>query len=121
MNLSFSNTQIITLILSAVSIFICIRFFIRTVKDANLIPSVDPRLSDDTVLKEWEYKYLRHPFDDPQFFSVFAKTSTDANKLAQEKYLKIFESRGTVLKEFYPCPDKTRCCSKKEIKKLGVV
>ena len=48
------------------------------------------------------YKYLRHPFDDPQYFSVHAADKVAADRLAVEQYTTMFNNHQTVLLNFWP-------------------
>ena len=52
--------------------------------------------------KTFRYKYQRHPFDSPQYFSVQALDQADANVLAKQKFTEMFNNRQTVMQEFYP-------------------
>jgi hypothetical protein len=60
-------------------------------------------LGRDTTprLPTFRYKYLRHPFDDMQFFSVEAADQAAADTLAVAKYTAMFSNRQTVLREFW--------------------
>jgi hypothetical protein len=49
----------------------------------------------------YRYKYQRHPFDDPQFFTVRATSQEEADSLARVEFQRLFDSRQTVMVEFY--------------------
>lgn len=50
----------------------------------------------------FNYKYLRHPFDDFQYFSVKASDQPSADELAVERFTEMFRGRLTVMTEFWP-------------------
>lgn len=56
-------------------------------------------------MKTFWYKYQRHPFDDPQYFTIQSLTREEANVLAIQHLERLFEARHTVMCECYPCED----------------
>lgn len=50
----------------------------------------------------FRYKYLRHPFDNTQHFSVQAADQATADKLAIERFAGMLKTRQTVMTEFWP-------------------
>ena len=49
----------------------------------------------------FRYKYLRHPFDNAQHFSVLATAEHIADRLAKERFAELFRVGHTVTLEFY--------------------
>lgn len=47
------------------------------------------------------YKYQRHPFDDPQFFVIFAPDPATADTLAVAHFDALFVAKVTVMVQFY--------------------
>lgn len=52
-------------------------------------------------LLTFRYMYLRHPFDDAQYFSVQAANQAVADKLAIECFNNMFNNHQTVTVEFW--------------------
>ena len=52
-------------------------------------------------LINFTYGYLRHPFDDKQFFYVDAPDQASADESARQIYTNFFNERHTVTTEFW--------------------
>ena len=63
---------------------------------AGFVPRRTPRP------KSFRYKYLRHPFDDWQYFSVSAKDQDEANRSAIQRFTEMFNYHLTVMTTFHP-------------------
>ena len=53
------------------------------------------------ALRTFRFAYLRHPFDDPQYFSITAKYRGDAIRLAWERLGVFLEQGHTVCPYLY--------------------
>ena len=52
--------------------------------------------------QRYTYKYLRYPWDTPQYFVVLAHSQEEANKLALVKLADMLRLKLTVMDEIYP-------------------
>jgi hypothetical protein len=61
--------------------------------------------------RKFRFKFKRHPFDDWQFFEVFATDKEAASRLAEETFRDLSARGQTVMRAFYPvtsAPEKAR-------------
>ncbi|MDP3645978.1 MAG: hypothetical protein Q8R25_02725 [bacterium] len=65
----------------------------------SLIAELMPRKASQ--LKSFRYKYLRHPFDNWQYFSVEAEDQTNADKAAIERFTDLFNNHFTTMTTFH--------------------
>ena len=61
-----------------------------------------PKVSNPSRSREFRYGYLRHPFDNMQYFTVTALDQKVADAKAQKHFVQLFEEGKTVTTTFYP-------------------
>lgn len=76
--------------------------FVSTIVAAGACIKAARRPAAPGGQRMFSYKYMRHPFDDWCYFSMWAKNRAEADDLAKAYYGTLVAQKVTVMAEFYP-------------------